>query len=433
MSCLIENVQARQILDSRGNPTIEVEVTLENGIIGRAAVPSGASTGENEAAELRDGDKDYYQGKSVLKAVDFVDNEIDAQLQGLDARDQELVDAIMIEADGTENKSNFGANAILGVSMATAYAAAESCGLPLFRYLGGTGAKTLPVPMMNILNGGKHADNTVDFQEFMIQPWGFDDFHEAMHAGVKIYHTLKGVLSEKGLSTAVGDEGGFAPNLKSNEEALQIIEQAVDKAGYKWGEQIFVALDPATSELWNEAEKLGKEGYCFFSSNPSEVISSDDMVSIWVDWCKKYPIRSIEDGLAENDWAGWKTMTEKLGDKIQIVGDDLFVTNKKFLQRGIDSQTANSILIKVNQIGTLTETFEAINLAQRNGYSAVLSHRSGETEDATIADIAVATNCGQIKTGAPCRSDRNAKYNQLIRIAEQLGDSAVYGSQFWNK
>ena len=433
MSCLIETVQARQILDSRGNPTVEVEVTLENGIVGRAAVPSGASTGENEAAELRDGDADYYQGKSVLKAVDFVDNEIDSQLVGLDSRDQELVDAIMIEADGTENKANFGANAILGVSMATAIAAAESCGLPLFRYLGGTGAKTLPVPMMNILNGGKHADNTVDFQEFMIQPWGFEDFHEAMHAGVKIYHTLKGVLSDKGLSTAVGDEGGFAPNLKSNEEALQIIEQAVDKAGYKWGEQIFVALDPATSELWNEAEKLGKEGYCFFSSNPSEVISSDDMVNIWVDWCKKYPIRSIEDGLAENDWAGWKTMTEKLGDKIQIVGDDLFVTNKKFLQRGIDSQTANSILVKVNQIGTLTETFEAINLAQRNGYSAVLSHRSGETEDATIADIAVATNCGQIKTGAPCRSDRNAKYNQLIRIAEQLGESAVYGANLWNK
>ncbi len=433
MSCLIENVQARQILDSRGNPTVEVEVTLENGVVGRAAVPSGASTGENEAAELRDGDKDYYQGKSVIKAVDFVDNEIDAQLAGLDARDQELVDAIMIEADGTENKSNFGANAILGVSMATAYAAAEATGLPLFRYLGGTGAKTLPVPMMNILNGGKHADNTVDFQEFMIQPWGFDDFHEAMHAGVKIYHTLKGVLSAKNLSTAVGDEGGFAPNLKSNEEALQIIEEAVDKAGYKWGEQIFVALDPATSELWNEAEKLGKEGYCFFSSNPSEVISSDDMIGIWADWCNKYPIRSIEDGLAENDWAGWKKMTEKLGDKVQIVGDDLFVTNKKFLQRGIDSNTANSILVKVNQIGTLTETFEAINLAQRNGYSAVLSHRSGETEDATIADIAVATNCGQIKTGAPCRSDRNAKYNQLIRIAEQLGESAVYGSQFWNK
>ncbi|MEE9405183.1 MAG: phosphopyruvate hydratase [Algisphaera sp.] len=433
MSFEIDTVHGRQVLDSRGNPTVEVEVHLLDGTAGRAMVPSGASTGENEAVELRDGNPDYYLGKSVAKAVENINVEIEPELMGLDARDQEHIDQVMRELDGTPNKSKLGANAILGVSMAVAHAAAEASGLPLYRYLGGSGAKVLPVPMMNILNGGKHADNTVDFQEFMIQPWGFDRFEDAMHAGVKIYHVLKGVLHDKGLSTAVGDEGGFAPNLKSNEEALQIIEEAVKKSGYKWGEEIFVALDPATSELWNEAEKLGKEGYCFFSSNPSEVISADDMIGIWKDWCNKYPIRSIEDGLAENDWAGWKKLTEELGDKVQLVGDDLFVTNKDFLQKGIDNDTANSILVKVNQIGTLSETFDAVGLAMRNGYSAVLSHRSGETEDATIADLAVATNCGQIKTGAPCRSDRTAKYNQLIRIAEELGDSAIYGATTWNK
>ncbi len=433
MSFEIEIIHGRQVLDSRGNPTVEVEAHLADGTVGRAIVPSGASTGENEAVELRDDDKGFYLGKSVLKAVDNVNNEIAPELLGLDARDQEYIDGLMLELDGTNNKAKIGANAILGVSMAIAHAAAESSGLPLYRYLGGAHAKVLPVPMMNILNGGKHADNTVDFQEFMIQPWGFDDFGEAFRAGVEIYHALKGVLKKQGLSTAVGDEGGFAPNLKSNEDALKVIEQAVDKAGYKFGEQIFVALDPATSELWNEAEKLGKKGYCFFSSNPGEVISSDDLIALWADWCDKYPIRSIVDGLAENDWAGWKKLTDKLGDKIQLVGDDLFVTNKDFLRKGIDTKTANSILVKVNQIGTLSETFDAVNLAMRNGYSAVLSHRSGETEDATIADIAVATNCGQIKTGAPCRSDRNAKYNQLIRIAEELGENAVYGGVFWNK
>ncbi len=433
MSFEIDTVYGRQVLDSRGNPTVEVEVHLLDGTAGRAMVPSGASTGENEAVELRDGDPDHYLGKSVHKAIENINVEIEPELMGLDARDQEHIDQVMIELDGTKNKSKLGANAMLGVSMAVAHAAAEASGLPLYRYLGGSGAKVLPVPMMNILNGGKHADNTVDFQEFMIQPWGFENFDDAMHAGVKIYHTLKGVLHDKNLSTAVGDEGGFAPDLKSNEEALQIIEEAVKKSGYKWGEEIFVALDPATSELWNEAEKLGKEGYNFFSSDPGKTITADEMIDTWAGWCDKYPIRSIEDGLAENDWDGWKKLTEKLGDKVQLVGDDLFVTNKDFLKRGIDSDTANSILVKVNQIGTLSETFDAVGLAMRNGYSAVLSHRSGETEDATIADLAVATNCGQIKTGAPCRSDRTAKYNQLIRIAEELGDNAVYGAATWNK
>ena len=432
MSFEIEIVHGRQVLDSRGNPTVEVEVHLADGSLGRAIVPSGASTGENEAVELRDGDNDYYLGKSVEKAVDNVNEEIAPELMGLDARDQEQIDRLMVELDGTENKSKLGANAVLGVSMAVAHAAAEASGLPLYRYLGGSGAKVLPVPMMNILNGGKHADNTVDFQEFMIQPWGFDDFYEAMHAGVKIYHTLKGVLKKQGLSTAVGDEGGFAPDLDDNEHALKVIEEAVDKAGYKWGEEIFVALDPATSELWNEAEKDGKKGYKFFSST-QEIISSDDMAAMWADWCAKYPIRSIEDGLAENDWDGWKTLTDKIGDTVQLVGDDLFVTNKTFLQKGIDTGTANAILVKVNQIGTLSETFDAVGLAMRNGYAAVMSHRSGESEDATIADLAVATNCGQIKTGAPCRSDRNAKYNQLLRIAEELGSSAVYGAATWNR
>jgi enolase len=335
--------------------------------------------------------------------------------------------------DGTDNKGELGANAILGVSLAVAHAAADATNQPLYRYLGGTAARTLPVPMLNILNGGKHADNTVDFQEFMIQPWGFDDFGEALRAGVEIYHTLKGVLKDEGLSTAVGDEGGFAPDLKSNEDALRVIEQAVEKAGYSFGEQIFVALDPAVSELANEAKKKGKEGYCFFSSDPDRIATTDEMIDMWEEWTKKYPIRSIEDGLGEEDWDGWAKLTERLGDKIQLVGDDIFVTNPKFLKRGIDEKSANSILIKLNQIGTLSETLEAVNLAMRSGFTAVMSHRSGETEDATIADVAVAMNTGQMKTGAPCRSDRNAKYNQLLRIAEDLGDAAVYGSVLWNK
>lgn len=428
----ISNVHARQILDSRGNPTVEVEVHLESGVVGRAAVPSGASTGEHEAVELRDGKKDHYLGKGVGKAVRNVIEIIAPELEGIDARDQEEVDSILNQLDGTHNKGKLGANAILGVSMATARAAAEAMGLPLFRYLGGTAAKTLPVPMLNILNGGKHADNTVDFQEFMVQPWGFDDFGEAMRAGVEIYHALKSVLHDQHLSTAVGDEGGFAPNLKSNEDALRIIERAVKKAGYSWGEQIFVALDPAASECWNEAAKLGKQGYCLFKST-KEVLTSDQMIDLWAGWCKNYPIRSIEDGLAENDWDGWKKLTERLGTKVQLVGDDLFVTNKTFLQKGLDQGCANAILVKVNQIGTLSETFEAVNLATRNGYAAVMSHRSGETEDSTIADLAVATNCGQIKTGAPARSDRNAKYNQLFRIAEDLGASAEYGGGMWRR
>ncbi|MCX5659193.1 MAG: phosphopyruvate hydratase [Planctomycetota bacterium] len=429
MNFQIESVHARQVLDSRGNPTIEVEVGLLGGNAGRAIVPSGASTGEHEACELRDGDKKFYGGKSVLKAVDNVNSQIAPALIGYDARDQETVDKVMIDLDGTENKGKLGANAILGVSLAAARASADASGLPLFRYLGGAGARVLPVPMLNILNGGKHADNNIDFQEFMIQPWGFDNFEEALRAGVETYHALKKVLTKRKLSTAVGDEGGFAPNLSDNEDALKVIAEAVEAAGYTFGKQIFVALDPATSEMWDKE----KQGYVFFKSNPSKVWKSDELVDYWAEWCKKYPIRSIEDGLAENDWAGWKSLTDKVGKKVQLVGDDLFVTNPKFLKKGIDTGTANSILVKVNQIGTLTETFEAVNLAMRSGYNAVLSHRSGESEDSTIADIAVATNCGQIKTGAPCRSDRNAKYNQLIRIAELLGDAAIYGGKFWNK
>ncbi len=426
MTTTISNIHARQILDSRGNPTLECEVTLGGGGFGRAAVPSGASTGENEAVELRDGGL-LWGGKGVSKAVSHINNELSSIVLGKDALDQAGIDHAMIALDGTENKGNLGANALLGVSMAVAHAAANATKQHLYTYLGGAEACTLPVPMFNILNGGKHADNTVDFQEFMIQPWGFDDFIEALRACVEIYHTLKSVLHDRGMSTAVGDEGGFAPNLSDNEEALRVIEEAVDKAGYSWGEQIFVALDPATSELVSEARKLGKEGYCFFSSDPEKVISSEEMIDIWEDWCNRYPIRSIEDGLGEDDWSGWKLLSERLGKKIQLVGDDLFVTNPSFLSRGISEGSANSILVKVNQIGTLTETFEAVNLAHENNYTAVLSHRSGETEDTTIADISVATNCGQIKTGAPCRSDRTAKYNQLIRIAEQLGDRAKFG------
>ncbi len=429
MTPSIEFIQGRQILDSRGNPTVEVDVMLEDDTVGRAAVPSGASTGEHEAVELRDNDKKIFLGKSVLKAIENVNTKIAPELIGLDPRNQEAIDQLMIELDGTSNKARLGANAILGVSLAVAKAAAKVCQLPLYRYLGGPGASTLPVPMLNILNGGKHADNNVDFQEFMIQPWGFDNFSDALRAGVEIYHALRKVLHKNKMSTAVGDEGGFAPNLKDNEDALKVIAEAVDAAGYSFGKQIFLALDPACSELWDAQRK----GYKFFKSNPDKILKSEEMIDYWERWCEKYPIRSIEDGLAENDWEGWKKLTNRLGDKVQLVGDDLFVTNVKFLEKGIKSGTANSILVKVNQIGTLSETLAAVNLAVRNGYSAVLSHRSGETEDTTISDIAVATNCGQIKTGAPARSDRVAKYNQLLRIEEQLGERARYGGKFWNK
>ena len=425
MTTVITKIHARQILDSRGNPTIECDVHLAGGTVGRAAVPSGASTGENEAVELRDGG-DQWCGKGVKNAVNNVNGPIAQAIVGKDATDQQDVDETMIELDGTENKGNLGANALLGVSMATARAAADATGVPLFQYLGSGSSVTIPAPMFNILNGGKHADNTVDFQEFMIQPWGFDSYGEALRSAVEIYHTLKTVLHDRNLSTAVGDEGGFAPNLSDNEDALKVIEEAVDRAGYRWGDQIFVTLDPASSEMVTEARKLGKEGYCFFSSDPERVVSSGEMIDLWADWCNRYPIRSIEDGLGEDDWVGWQQLTSRLGDAVQLVGDDLFVTNQKFLERGIQERCANSILIKVNQIGTLTETFATVDMAHDNGYSTVLSHRSGETEDTTIADISVATNCGQIKTGAPCRSDRTAKYNQLIRIAEQLGDSAKY-------
>jgi len=425
----IDFIVARQILDSRGNPTLEADVILDDGTMGRAGVPSGASTGEHEAVELRDDDKKVYLGKGVLKAVDNVNTKIAPELIGLDPRDQEAIDQLMVELDGTSNKAKLGANAMLAVSLAVAKAAAKSSGLPLYRYLGGPAAKTLPVPMMNILNGGKHADNNVDFQEFMIQPWGFETFSDGLRAGVEIYHALKKVLHKNKMSTAVGDEGGFAPDLKDNEDALKVIGEAVTAAGYEFGKQVFVALDPAASELWDSEKK----GYKFFKSAPDKIMSPEAMVDYWCKWAEKYPIRSIEDGLAENDWAGWKLITDRLGKKIQLVGDDLFVTNVKFLEKGISTGTANSVLVKVNQIGTLSETLATVNLAIRNGYSAVLSHRSGETEDSTIADIAVATNCGQIKTGAPARSDRVAKYNQLLRIEEQLGEQAQYGGKFWNK
>ena len=429
----IESILAREIIDSRGNPTLESEVFLADGSFGRAAVPSGASTGENEAVELRDGDKGRYGGKGTLKAVSHVNELLADRIIGLDALDQEAVDAAMIAADGTPNKAKVGANAILAVSMATAHAAAQSCGLPLYRYIGGAGAHVLPVPMMNILNGGKHADSTVDFQEFMIQPWGAPSFREALRWGAEIFHALKKVLKDKGYNTAVGDEGGYAPSLKSNDEAFEVIATAVEKAGYKLGDQVFFALDPACSELAAEAKERGKDGYCFFKSNPDRIISSDEMADYWAGICAKWPVRSIEDGLGEHDWAGWAKLTAKLGSKIQLVGDDLFVTNVKFLSRGIKERSANSILVKVNQIGSLTETLNAVNLAMRNGFTAVMSHRSGETEDTTIADLSVATNCGQIKTGSLCRTDRVAKYNQLLRIEEMLGDQAVYGGQFWNK
>lgn len=417
MSTMIAHLEAREILDSRGNPTVEATVVLEDGSFGEAAVPSGASTGEHEAVELRDGDPSRYGGKGVLKAVQNVNDEIANAVIGLDATDQEDVDNMMIELDGTDNKARLGANAILAVSLATAKAAAMACDLPLFRYLGGPKAHVLPVPMMNILNGGRHGDNNVDFQEFMIQPWGAETFSDALRMGAEVFHTLKKVLAKQGYNTNVGDEGGFAPNLKSNEEALELIDQAVSAAGYKLGKQIHIALDPATSEMYDK-----KDGtYRFFKSAPERAVSSEELIQHWANWCERYPIRSIEDGLAEDDWDGWKAMTDQLGDRIQIVGDDLLVTNTQRLKHGIEMGAANSILIKPNQIGTLTETFAAIDLAVRSGWSAVISHRSGETEDTTIADIAVATGVGQIKTGSASRTDRIAKYNQLLRIEEALG------------
>ncbi|NBX24913.1 MAG: phosphopyruvate hydratase [Planctomycetes bacterium] len=429
MHFAIDAVHARQILDSRGNPTLECEVVLAGGAAGRAAVPSGASTGEHEAVELRDGDKRKWRGKGVSKAVRNVNEVIAPALGGMDAREQQAIDRLMLDLDGTDNKGKLGANALLGVSMAVAHAAARASQLPLWRYLGGAHAHVLPAPMLNILNGGKHADNTVDFQEFMVQPIGFDTFEEALRAGTEIYHALKDVLHDRHLSTSVGDEGGFAPNLKRNEDACELIAEAVEKAGYDLGRQIRICLDPATSELANEAKKVRKKGYRLFKSDPGRCLSSDEMIDLWAKWCRKWPIRSIEDGLAEDDWAGWKALTERLGGSVQLVGDDLFVTNPHFLAKGIAQKCGNAILVKVNQIGTLTETLQAVEMAHRAGYRAILSHRSGETEDDTIADLAVATNCGQIKTGAPCRSDRNAKYNQLLRIADHLGSGAAYGGR----
>ena len=424
MFSVIVDVSAREILDSRGNPTVEVDVVLEDGSFGRAAVPSGASTGAYEAVELRDTKAKRYMGKGVLTAVKNVNEIIAPEVLGIDALNQEELDHTMIELDGTENKAKLGANAILGVSLAAARAAANSAALPLYRYLGGCNANMLPVPMMNILNGGRHADNNVDFQEFMVMPIGAKDFPEALRMGAEVFHILKKVLAEKGYNTSVGDEGGFAPSLKSNEEAIEVILTAIKKAGYKAGKQIAIALDPAATEMWVKSTK----SYKFFKSAPKKKVSSDAMVNHWAKWVDKYPIVSLEDGLAEDDWDGWAKMTKKMVKKCQIVGDDLFVTNTKKLATGIKKGCANSILIKVNQIGTLTETFEAINLARRNGYTAVISHRSGETEDTFIADLAVATGTGQIKTGSACRTDRICKYNQLLRIHEELGDAAQYGS-----
>jgi enolase len=421
----IAKIVGRQILDSRGNPTIEVDVITSSGAFGRAAVPSGASTGIHEAVELRDGDPAAYLGKGVLKAVANVNSIIDEALKGFDVCEQKAIDSKLLELDGTENKSNLGANAILGVSLACARAAADETGLSLFQYVGGVGAVTMPVPMMNILNGGSHADNKIDIQEFMVMPFGADSFTQGLQWGTEIFHHLKSVLKEQGMSTNVGDEGGFAPNLGSNEEAIQVVMQAIEKAGFKPGEDVYIALDAASSEFYDE----GKGKYVFESTGAE--MTSAEMVDFWKDWCDRYPIASIEDGLAEDDWDGWKLATEALGDKVQLVGDDLFVTNTQRLSRGIEEGIANSILVKVNQIGTLTETIEAVQMATRNGFTSVMSHRSGETEDNTIADLAVALNCGQIKTGSASRSDRMAKYNQLLRIEEELGQTAVYpGKRF---
>lgn len=415
----VGDVKARQVLDSRGNPTVEAEVQLVSGTIGRAIVPSGASTGEHEAVELRDEDTNRFLGKGVLKAVENVNGEIAEALANMDASDQRALDQKMIELDGTENKGRLGANAILAASMAAARAAASEFGLPLYRYLGGAGANTLPTPMMNILNGGAHADNNVDFQEFMVMPVGAPSFSEALRWGVEVFHTLKGVLKKRGYNTAVGDEGGFAPSVKSNVEAIEVVLEAIDKAGYKPGEEIAIALDPASSEFYQDGK------YVFKKSDKSSK-SSDEMVRFWAKWANDYPIVSLEDGLAENDWEGWANLTKEIGGKIQLVGDDLFVTNVQFLQEGIDKGVANSILIKVNQIGTVSETLDAIDLARRNGYTSVISHRSGETEDTFIADLAVATGAGQIKTGSASRTDRIAKYNQLLRIEEELGGTARF-------
>jgi enolase len=419
----ISQIHAREILDSRGNPTIEVDVRLEHGALGRAAVPSGASTGEHEAWELRDGDRSRFAGKGARKAVANVNNRIAPVLKGWDAREQAKIDNKLIELDSTPNKKNLGANALLGVSLAVAHAAAAAENLPLFRYLGGDGARVLPVPMMNILNGGAHSDAPIDFQEFMIVPRGAPNFSEALRYGAEVFHALKSVLKERHLSTAIGDEGGFAPQLDSAEDALDSISTAVNKAGYRLGEQIFIALDPAASEFYDSRNNL----YVFKKSDGSKR-TAEELINYYADLCSRFPIISIEDGCAENDWDGWKKLTEKLGNKIQLVGDDLFVTNVEFLRRGIAEHVANSILIKVNQIGTLTETFSTTDLAKTNGYGTVISHRSGETEDTSIADIAVGTNAGQIKTGSISRSDRVAKYNQLLRIEEELGDKAVYGA-----
>ncbi|MDG1333764.1 MAG: phosphopyruvate hydratase [Crocinitomicaceae bacterium] len=416
----IAKIIGRQILDSRGNPTVEVDVITTTGAMGRAAVPSGASTGIHEAVELRDGDKAFYLGKGVLKAVGNINSLIDKELNGYDVCDQKAIDAKLIELDGTENKSNLGANAILGVSLACARAAADETGLSLFKYVGGVGAVTMPVPMMNILNGGSHADNKIDIQEFMVMPFGADSFSEGLRWGTEIFHHLKNVLKSRGMSTNVGDEGGFAPSLGSNEEAIEVVIEAIKLAGFKPGEDVWIALDAAASEYYDTETGL----YNFESTGAQ--MTSEQKVEFWKDWVAKYPIASIEDGFAEDDWSGWKLATAELGDKVQFVGDDLFVTNTKRLARGIEEDTANSILIKVNQIGTLTETIEAVQMATRNGYTSVMSHRSGETEDNTIADLAVALNCGQIKTGSASRSDRMAKYNQLLRIEEELGQTAVY-------
>ena len=417
----IAKVVARQILDSRGNPTVEVDVITEQGILGRAAVPSGASTGAHEACELRDNDKKVYLGKGVLKAVQNVNGALNDALAGKYIYDQEDIDRVMIELDDTANKSNLGANAILGVSLAAAKAAAESAGLPLYRYVGGVNANTLPIPMMNIINGGSHADNSIDFQEFMVYPIGASSFSESLRMGVEVFHSLKKVLHDKGLSTNVGDEGGFAPNLKSNEEGIKVILQAIEKAGYRPGEDVCLAMDAAASEFYIEKEKK-----YHFKKSSGDKLTSSEMVAFWKDWAKKYPIVSIEDGLFEDDWKGWGELTQELGDKVQLVGDDLFVTNVKRLSDGIKKGVANSILVKVNQIGSLTETIKAVDMAHRASYTSVMSHRSGETEDVTIADLAVALNCGQIKTGSASRSDRIAKYNQLLRIEEQLGDNANF-------
>lgn len=428
MSSII-NIFARQIIDSRGNPTVEVDVLTENGVIGRACVPSGASTGIHEAIELRDNESKYFMGKSVYKAIQNVNKVLAEELRGIDVQSQSLIDDIMLKIDGTKNKSKMGANAILGVSMAVAHAAAQETGQSLFRYIGGVNAKMLPVPMMNIMNGGSHADNSVDFQEFMIMPVKAENYTEGLRMGIEVFHSLKSVLKKKNYSTAVGDEGGFAPNLKSNEEAILVILEAIEKAGYKPGEQVFIALDPAASEFYNEKEKV-----YHLKKSTGDKLTSSQMVEFWANWVKKYPIVSIEDGLAEDDWKGWELMTKKLGNKIQIVGDDLFVTNVERLKKGIERGIANSILIKLNQIGSVTETINTVRLATQNKYTSIISHRSGETEDTTIADLSVALNTGLIKTGSACRSERIAKYNQLLRIEEELGNAAEYGGNwFFNK